>query len=192
LHAASAQGLGKLDEAVRWAEKVSNDGAPDGDAQGLARTARSLAAVYLAWGRLQAAAEQRKDEVDLLRNRTERLLAQDDRSEHSVRAVLLWSHPELHPTLWSNALGSMMPAPEGDVTLGVSQVILPRRDGAALEVRLEKRDAEQAARLGAQAVLTVIFDEGKPSEKVVRLPIVFERGGPPTLRFRLEGTEVKR
>ncbi len=192
LHAASAQGLGKLDEAVRWAEKVSNDGAPDGDAQGLARTARSLAAVYLAWGRLQAADEQRKDEVELLRNRTERLLAQDDRSEHSVRAVLLWSHPELHPTLWSNALGSMMPAPEGDVTLGVSQVILPRRDGAALEVRLEKRDAEQAARLGAQAVLTVIFDEGKPSEKVVKLPIVFERGGPPTLRFRLEGTEVKR
>jgi Ca-activated chloride channel family protein len=191
LHAASAQGLGKLDEAVRWAEKVSEDGAP-GDMQGLARTARALAAVYLAWGRVQAAAEDRKDEVALLRNRTERLLAQEDRSEGSVRAVLLWSHPALHPTLWSNALGSLMPAPEGDVTLGVSQVILPRREGGILEVRMENRDAQHAARLGVSAVLTVIFDEGRPSEKVVKLPVSFDPGGASTLRFTIEGTEVKR
>ena len=30
---------------------------------------------------------------------------------------LVWSHPEFHPVLWSNALGAPMPAPEGDVTL---------------------------------------------------------------------------
>ena len=190
LQAATAQGLGKLDEAVRWAEKVSSEGAP-GNEQGLPRAARALAAVYLAWGRTNAAAENRTDEVELLRKRTDRLLDQDDRSDKSVRAVLLWSHPELHPTLWSNALGSMMPAPEGDVTLGISQVILPRRDTATLEVRMEKRDAEHAARLGAQAVLTVIFDEGTKSEKVVKLPVAFMQGGPATLRFTISGTEVQ-
>jgi Ca-activated chloride channel family protein len=189
LHAASAQGLGKLDEAVRWAEKVSDDGAP-GDGQGIARTARALAAVYLAWGRTQAAAENRQDQVELLRNRTQRLLGQDDRADGFVRAVLLWSHPALHPTLWSDALGAMMPAPEGDVTLGISQVILQHRDGKMLEVRMEKRDAEHAARLGASAILTVIFHEGKPNEKVVKLPISFATGAS-TLRFTLAGTEVK-
>jgi len=190
LHAATAQGLGKLDEAVRWADKVSQDGAP-GNLQGLARTARALAGVYLAWGRVQAKKESKPEEVALLRKRTERLLDQDDRQPGSVRVVLLWSHPELHPTLWSNALGSMMPAPEGDVTLGISQVIVPKRDGAALEVRMEERDAKHAARLGAEAVLTVIFDEGRDTEKVVRLPVTFIRGGPSTLRFTIEGTEVK-
>lgn len=190
LQAASAQGLGKLDEAVRWAEKVSNDGAP-GDTQGLPRTARALAAVYLAWGRIEAAKANRAQEVELLQRRTERLMNQDERADGSVRVVLLWAHPELHPTLWSNALGSMMPAPEGDVTLGISQVILPRRDGL-IEVRMEKSDAGHAARLGAEAVLTVIFDEGKASEKVVRLPVVFERDGGPTIRFTINGTEVRR
>jgi Ca-activated chloride channel family protein len=191
LQASAAQGLGKLDEAVRWAEKASNDGAPGGDAQGLARTARSLAAVFLAWGRVQAAAENRNDEFELLRQRTMRLLSQDDRSENTARAVLVWSHPELHPTLWSNALGSMMPAPEGDMTLGLSQVILPRRDGMVLEIRIEKRDLTNIARLGAQALLTVIFQEGKADEKVVRVPVVFNPEGPAALRFRVDGMEVK-
>ena len=188
LHASTAQGLGKLDEAVRWTEKVSSEGAP-GD--GLARTARALAGVYLAWGRSRAK-DMSKEEIELLRKRTLRLLDQDDRAETSVRAVLLWSHPELHPTLWSNALGSMMPAPEGDVTLGISQVIMARRDGAMLEVRMEKRDAEHAARLGAQATLTVVFNEGRKDEKVVELPVAFTRGGPAALRFTIRGTEVQR
>ncbi|MCL2825722.1 MAG: hypothetical protein FWD57_17155, partial [Polyangiaceae bacterium] len=190
LRAASVQGLGKLQEAVNEADKLSRSGAP-GDAQGLSNTARAMSAVYLAWGRVQAAADGKQDSVELLRKQTERLVLQSDRSDKAVRVVLMWSHPGFFPTLWHNSAGLMTPAPDGDVTLGVSQVVLQRRDGIDLEIRLDPKDARHAARLGSEMILTVIFDEGRASEKVVKMKVVFERGGPSTLRFRIEGNEAK-
>ncbi len=188
LLASASNGLGKLEEAVRWAEKISDAGAP-GDT-GLTRTARSLAATFLAWGRDSAATEGRKDEAALLRGRAVRLLAKDDTTKGAARVTLTWSHPELHPTLWSNARGAMMPAPDGDVIVGVSQVMVPLRPDAAIEVRTEADEVEHAARLGAQATLTVVFDEGLDGEKIVKRGVTFVRGGPPTIRFTLAGKEV--
>ncbi len=189
LQAAAAEGLGKLDESVRWLEKLSDAGSPD-EVRGLARTSRAMAAAFLAWGREQARKEGKSSDVDSLLARTARLMAKDDRSPASARAVLIWSHPELHPTLWSNALGGMMPAPEGDATLGIAQVILPLKPDAALEVRVEPGEVEDAARLGAEAILTVIFDEGQPGEKVVTMPVKFSRGGSATLRFAVGDKQV--
>ena len=59
-----------------------------------------------------------------------------DRREAKVRVVLTWSHPEFHPTLWTNALGSLMPAPEGDVTLdsGSGNVTMTRVKGPRLTI----------------------------------------------------------
>jgi hypothetical protein len=50
---------------------------------------------------------------------------------------------------------------------------------------------EHAARLGAEAVLTVVFDEAGKEEKVVRRSVSFARGGPARLRFELGGKEVR-
>jgi Ca-activated chloride channel family protein len=105
--------------------------------------------------------------------------------------TLTWAHPELHPSLWSNALGAPMPAREGDVTLGIAATTVPTRDGAFVEVRLDADQVAHAARLGATAVLTVVFDEGGTGEKIARLPVKFARDSAATKRFSLASGELK-
>lgn len=194
LLAASAEGLGKLEEAVKWTEKGAQAGSPDADA-GPARIARSIASTYLAWGRVSAREKGNKNEEKALLARTDRVLSAergiDSKVRAGVRATLLWSHPEFHPTLWSNALGAPMPAPDSDVSLGVSQVMLPSREDVFVEVRLEPDEVERAARLSAEAVLTVIFDEAGEGEKIVKLPVRFVRNGRATQRFSVTGGQVR-
>ncbi|HZF56444.1 MAG TPA: VIT domain-containing protein [Polyangiaceae bacterium] len=195
LLAAAAEGLGKLEEAVKWTEKGGAAGSPDAE-QGPARTARAFAATYLAWGRLEAREKGRKEEEQALTARLVRVLSAEVGSAKSqagggIRAALTWSHPELHPTLWSNALGAPMPAPEGDVTLGIAQAILPSRGDAFVEVRLEPDEVDHAARLGAAATLTVVFDEAGEGEKIVKRQVVFVRGGRAVQRFAVSGGEVR-
>jgi hypothetical protein len=108
-----------------------------------------------------------------------------------VRVSLTWSHPEFHPALWSNALGASMPAPEGDVTLGIAQVMLPERPGGLVEVRLEPQDLDRAARLGAKAVLTVVWSENRDSETIVKKEVTFARGGPSALKFTVDQGRVE-
>ncbi len=202
LLAAAAEGLGKLEEAVKWTEKGGAAGDPD-MLQSPAHTARALAATYLAWGRLTARAAGRTEEVKTLAARLLRVRAGEGsagawkdpkdpkEAPRGVRVTLTWSHPELHPTLWSDALGSFMPAPEGDITLGIAQVMLPDRDGRRVEVRIEPEDVEHAARLGAEATLTVVVDEAGDDEKIVRVPVRFTRGGPASRRFEIRGGAAK-
>ena len=106
--------------------------------------------------------------------------------------TLTWAHPELHPSLWTNALGAPMPAPEGDVTLGVAAAVVPVRAGAFVELRIEPDEVAHAARLGAEAVLTVVFDEGGEGEKIVKTEVTFAAAGPAARRFSLAGGAVKR
>jgi Ca-activated chloride channel family protein len=189
LLAAAAEGMGKLEEAVQWTRKGGAAGSPDADA-GPARTARAFAATWLAWGRAEALSAGKADEARALGARlaqvrsTERLSGEAGKG---TRVSLTWAHPELHPSLWTNARGAPMPAPEGDVTLGIAAAAVPVRDSAFVEVRLEADEVEHAARLGAEAVLTVVFDEGGEGEKIVRTRLKFAVGGPATRRFSLSG-----
>ncbi len=192
LLASAAEGLGKLEEAVRWAEKAGASGAPDMP-QSAAQTARALAVTYLAWERDAARTANRKDDAEALSVRAARLLSGGrplDAKSQGSRATLVWSHPDLHPTLWSNALGAAMPAQEQDASAGVAHVLVPRRDDAFVEVRIDPEDAERAARLGATATLTVILREGEDGERIKRIPVRFATGTPPTQRFRITGEEV--
>jgi Ca-activated chloride channel family protein len=197
LLAAAAEGQGRLEEAVKWTEKGGTAGAPDAE-QSASHTARAFAATYLAWGRLAALEGGRAAEADALAARLLRVRSTERASAEQLkgtRATLVWSHPELHPTLWTNALGAAMPAPEGDVTLGIAAATVPEREGAFVEVRLEPDEVEHAARLGAEATLTVVFDEGGTGEKIVRTKVTFARGGPAIRRFSLSSravTEVSR
>ena len=193
LLAAAAQGLGRLEEAVKWTEKTGASGAPEGE-QSASRTARAFAATYLAWGRAEALAAGRSAEADALGARLVRVRSTERVGTEGVRgtrATLIWSHPEMHPSLWTNALGAAMPAPEGDVTLGIAAATVPDRDGAFVEVRIEPDELDHAARLGAEATLTVVFDEGGANEKIVRAKVVFDRNGPAIRRFALGSRDVK-
>jgi tetratricopeptide (TPR) repeat protein len=192
LRAAAAEGQGLLEEALKWAEKGGASGAPDGSS-GPAVTARALSATHLAWARLSAEQAKRTDELEVLSARASRVLSGaqlDPGKARGIRVSLVWSHPELHPSLWTNALGTAMPAPDGDVTLGVAQAIVPERPDAFVEVRLEPGDVAHAARLGATAELTVVFDELGKTEKIVRKRLEFRRGVA-NQRFTLLGQEVR-
>jgi Ca-activated chloride channel family protein len=194
LLAAAAEGQGRLEEAVKWTEKGGAAGAPD-VSQSPAATARAFAATYLAWGRLAALDAGKKDEAQNLAARLARVLSTDRRASgkgpRGTRVALTWAHPELHPTLWTNALGSPMPAPEGDVMLGIAQAIVPVRDDAFVEVRLEPDEVEHAARLRATAMLTVVFDETGEGERILKVPVRFEAKGPATRRFELRAGAVR-
>jgi Ca-activated chloride channel family protein len=192
LLAAAAEGEGQVEAAVRWTEKGHGAGAPDVDS-GPAATSRAFAATFLAWGRLAAREGKREQEATDLATRAEQVLAADRAKTGSgARVTLSWSHPELHPVLYTNALGAPMPAAEGDVTLGIAQARMPSKGERWVEIRIEKGDVEAAARLGAELMLTVVFDELGKSEKIIKLPVRFERGGPPILRFNLGTGEVTR
>lgn len=188
LLASAAEGLGKLEEAVRWTEKGAKAGAPDAS-QGPHVTARALAATFLAWGKLEARREGKKDELEALGARLARVMA-DERREGGTRVVLSWSHPDLHPSLWTDASGRLGPAPEGDPTMGVAQAIAGKGP-VRIEVRVERGELEAAARLGAEAVLTVVSDEGTDDEVIHRERLVFARSGP-TPVLLLEGKTLRR
>jgi hypothetical protein len=149
---------------------------------------------YLAWGRLDALAAGRADEARALAARLARVRSTERQANEALRgtrASLTWAHPEFHPTLWTNALGAGMPAPEGDVTLGVAAATVPNRAGAWVEVRIEADEVDHAARLEAEAILTVVFDEGGDGEKIVKTRVTFSREGSRAKRFSLASGEVK-
>lgn len=192
LRASAAEGLGKLEEAVRWTEKGASAGAPD-VSQSPAFTARAFAATYLAWGILNAQEKDLTDEAKTLTARYARVVSAEPGGvkKDVARVTLVWSHPELHPALWSNALGAPMPAREGDVTLGIGQVVMGVKEGRYVEVRLEADERAHAERLGATAVLTVVFEKGEGMPKVVRMVVGFGPGVPLVQRFRLNGEGVE-
>lgn len=184
LLSAAAQGTGKVEEAVRWAEKAAAAGSPDGASE-ISLASRALSSAFLAWARQDSQRAGRKDEVDRLRNRAARLRHADE-SQVGARFVLSWAHPELRPSLWTNALGSMMPAPDNLPLLGVAQAFLTTQSTPVVEVRLDPEDAARAARLDARAVLTAVLGEGTPDERIARVEVAFRsKEGKPLERVAL-------
>lgn len=191
LLAAANQGTGKVEEAVRWAEKAAATGSPDGESQ-MALAARALASAFLCWARQDSAREGNTLEVERLRGRAARLAASEQ--GQGVRVILSWAHPELRPALWSNALGSMMPAPDNLPLLGVAQVFVPSTPTPEIELRLDPEDAARAARLELKATLTVLVAEGTPEERLARLDVPFKAQGskpPDKVKLRFEDGVLK-
>jgi Ca-activated chloride channel family protein len=188
LLAASAQGMGKVEEAIRWTEKAGAASAPGSDSNA-GRVARAFASAFLAWAREDAAKNNRAAELESLRERARRLTSVDAPRAGAARVILTWTHPELHPVLWSDALGSPMPAPDTDPLLGLAQVALPTGQGR-IELRLEPEDARHAARLGAEAVLTVLLEEGTLQERILRSVVSFSGPGATRRVFRLNSGAI--
>ncbi len=188
LLASAAQGLGRVEEAVSWAEKAAATGSPDGNSA-LSRAARASALAFIAWAREDALRTGKRDDAEKLLARSRRLVAASSKSnapadEKSVRFLVTWAHPELHPSLWTTALGAPMPSPDNFPMFGVAEAKLPNAPATA-ELRLEPDDAARAARLGLKAVVTVIVGGGTPAEKIIRQEIGFGTAIAPDARVVL-------
>jgi Ca-activated chloride channel family protein len=168
--ASAAQGMSKTEKAVRWLEKAGGTAAPDARSP-VALAARALASAFLAWSRLASARANQADEIERLRSRAARLASAE--AGAGVRVILTWSHPELRPALWTDAAGSMMPAPDNLPLFGVAQASLPGETAPSLEIRLDPEDAERARRLDLRAELTLIIREGATDEAIVNREIGF-------------------
>jgi tetratricopeptide (TPR) repeat protein len=191
LLASAAQGMGKVEQAVQWAQKANAANAPDGG-NGSASTARGFMGVFLYSAQLEAEKAGKKDAKERLFARAKNLLSADRGGKGVARVFLVWEHPELHLSMWSNALGAAMPVRDTDPLLGIAQVKLPVQKGSKLiEIRLEKDDAEKAARLKAKAQLMVVFEEGTEGQKIVALPLVFEKATQTKRVFVLKASDIK-
>jgi Ca-activated chloride channel family protein len=189
LLAAAAQGMGRIEEAVSWAEKAASAGSPDGTSP-VSRAARATASAFLSWARDEAVRAKRSDDAERLRARARRVAGADVAPAGSVRFLVTWAHPELHPVLWTSALGAPMPSTDSYPLYGVAQAVLPASPDPFIELRLDPEDAARAARLGAVAVVTALVAEGTPDERIVRLEVSFAdpaRGPLALVRVRLQG-----
>ena len=184
LLAEAAQGMGRVEEAVSWAEKAASAGSPDGSSP-LSMAARAAASAFLAWALDEATKAGRKEEADRLRARAKRVAGADAAPSGHVRFLAIWSHPELHPVLWTATAGGAMPAADSFPLFGVTEAVVPASPTPSIELRLDPEDAERAARLGARAVVTALVEEGTPAEHVARLDIGFGDAAHPTLDVRI-------
>jgi Ca-activated chloride channel family protein len=190
LRALTAQGTGRTEEAVRWTEKASELGSPDPSSP-LSETSRSLASAFLAWSRSDALEKTQKDDAARLLERSRRLVTLEPPGASGPRVLLTWSHPLLRPELWSGSSDAMSPATRGDPAVGISEARV--FGNQELEVRLAPSDAVRAARVGAEAQLTVISDEGTDQEKIDLVTVKFraDDGAPLERRsFRVHDGKV--
>jgi Ca-activated chloride channel family protein len=189
LIASAAQGLGRVEEAVGWAEKAAAAGSPDGTSP-LSRAARATAIAFIAWARDEALKAGKKEDADKLLARAKRLLAAGGKpgsqnDAESVRVLVTWSHPELHPQLWTNALGTPMPSPDNFPPFGVAEARFSGSPAKA-EIRLDPEDAARAARLGLKAIITVIKGGGTPTESISRQEVGFGTVAAPSSTLTLD------
>ena len=102
LLAAAAQGMGRIEEAVSWAEKAASAGSPDGTSplsQGRPRDGERVPGVGARRGGARRAQGRRGPAA---RTGASRVAGADVAPPGSVRFLVTWAHPELHPVLWSD------------------------------------------------------------------------------------------
>ncbi len=172
LLASATQGMGRVEEAVGWAEKAVAAGSPDGKSA-LSRAARANALAFLAWARDDAQKANKNDDAERLLARANRLAATGSSARgESVHVIVTWSHPELHPSLWTTHTGAPMPAPDNFPLFGVAEARMPAGT-TKVELRTDPEEAARAARLGVSAVVTVISGEGGKTPTIARTNVTF-------------------
>jgi Ca-activated chloride channel family protein len=187
LLAAAAEGTGKTEEAVRFLEKAASSAAPDAEST-LSVAARALGGAFLAWARNTST---NADQKRRLRVRAARLAPSSGGNE--ARVIVTWSHPELRAALWTESLGTLMPAPNNFPLFGVAEAFVAPK--SLVEIRTDPEDAARAARLDAKAIVTVIVDEGETNERILREEVSFRGAGPGTperIRLRLNEAGLTR
>ncbi|MCD6498515.1 MAG: AgmX/PglI C-terminal domain-containing protein [Deltaproteobacteria bacterium] len=188
LMASAAAGAGRLDEALRLEQRVASTAEP-GSATGLARWAllwTSLRLMKLRW-KARLAGKSAVEELARLLARTRRSGVLD--LAHPMRVALTWSHPsadvELHV-----GVGSYHPsrAPLLGSLYGIEAFDAAKIDKAGYRIEV-KRVGRPTNRI-VRAELAVMWNEGKPNERLWTKTIVFKRNQN-LARFKIQGGKVE-
>ncbi|MFO0602304.1 MAG: VIT domain-containing protein [Polyangiales bacterium] len=166
----AARGQGRLDEALRLAERVTTQTAPG--AQG---TVSEAAAAWIAAELALAgsASDVPADQLAGLRARWRRSPAA--RSAGAVRAVLRWNHPDDEAELWVRAAGEPTRRADLVASLVPLETSVWSEAPEALEVELRRGGG---ARPRGDAEVVVIWNEGTPRERVARQQVHFDPDHP--------------
>ena len=165
-------GMGRVEEAVGWAEKAIAAGSPDGQSS-LSKAARAHAIGFLASAREDALKANKKDDAERLLARAKRMAAgSGDARGEFVHVLVTWTHSELHPALWTTHTGGPMPAPGNYPLFGVAEARVPKGD-VKVELRTDPEEAAHAARLGLTATVTVLGSDGATPVALQRIQVPF-------------------
>jgi len=183
----AAFGLGKVEEAWRWTEKAKATSSPDGQSE-IEQAARVWSSCYLAWALLDAQVAKNQTDIERLLARANRL--DHNNSEPGSHAILTWTHPELEPSLVVRTATGELPA-KNLLRLNAAEAQL--LEGESVEIRLDPEQAPLLARLGAEATLTVVLDEGGTSPIVLKKRLRFGNVAHPkaSLRLTISGGELR-
>lgn len=171
LLASTAAGTGRTQEAITWLERATATTSSE-VTNPLFAASQALASEYLAQARIALGKPDAKGDpaaIERLRVRARRWLTT---ANSDLRVIVSWSHPELHPLLWTRQAGTMLLAPDNHTLLGVAQGYTPLQT-PEFSLRLDPEDAARASRLGLHATLTAIANEGQPDEKIASLDVAF-------------------
>ncbi len=170
LLAQAAAGAGRVDEALRLEQKLTETAAP-GASAGLARTALLWSSVRYA--ELRKAARDAGDSAKLAalaqRMRRSGVL----REAGALRVSLVWSHPDAGLSLWAGHPDGLLARPDDlspEYGLEAFDVREQERGFYALEVRRTGGDPRTAI----DARLVAVWNEGTASERVVVVPLRFD------------------
>lgn len=188
LVASALQGMGRTEEALRWAEKSASTAAP-GSASDLEQASRAWASAFLSWAHKDAVEKGQNNEAERLLTRGRRLLSTGSPTP-ARRFILTWEHPELRPSLWLTTPDGALPA-RTMVLLGVAEGTSGEASG--VEIRVDPEDVAQVARLGAEARLTVVTNEGTKEQSVLTQQIRFGTTDAPrtTIRVLVESGSLR-
>jgi Ca-activated chloride channel family protein len=188
LMAAAAAGSGRIDEALRLEARVAGTAEP-GSAEGLAKWAllwSSVRLMKLRWKARQAG--------DKGKEKLAKLLARTRRSgvlglAKPFRVVLIWSHPAADVELYVGA-GDYTPSRAGLLgsLYGIEAYQTRKPDPAGYTV--EVRRVGRATARQVKAELLIIWDEGKPTEKLWHRSLTFDRKTKKAT-FKVTGTNVE-
>ena len=168
LMALAAAGTGRIDEALRLEQRVAASATGSG---GAARWALLWSSIRLAW--LRQGARDKGDKVLLTR-----LIARTRRAgvlRHALplRVIVTWSHPEANIELWGAHPGwRAQRAGELAPQFGIEAFAVrkPKKGRYIFEVRRVGRRRPGVVK----ARLFVVWNEGKPDERLQIFPVEFK------------------
>jgi Ca-activated chloride channel family protein len=168
LMALAAAGAGRIDEALRLEQRVAASATGSG---GAARWALLWSSVRLA--QLRAEAREKKDD-----NALAQLIGRTRRSgvlRHArpLRVVLTWAHPEADLELWG-AHPNWRPQRANELApqFGIEAFAVRKPKDGTYRFEVRRVGARRTRTL--QARLYVLWDEGKPTEKLQRFPLTLK------------------
>ncbi|MCC7535678.1 MAG: hypothetical protein IT379_05670, partial [Deltaproteobacteria bacterium] len=186
LLAQAAAGAGRVDEALRLEQSVSETAEP-GSSSGLARVAMLWSSVRFA--KLRRTARGTNDAAAmralLARMRRSGVL----RESGALRVSLVWAHPDASLALWTAYPGAALARPR-DLAPELGIEVFDVAEAVAGPMRIEVRRGGSDLRTAMEAELVLVWNEGHDDERVEVVTLRFEPDRR-AMAWTLEGTTLR-